>query len=133
MSDINLNLDGLLAFLVAAGLGLLLLVAIFLGSIIAAVKAHQRGEQFSQQRFFPHLIGMVVSLVSCLAIELVLLLTDSSVPPRRISMWLDNWVIVWLTAVLLLWPLSSEICRRLRNSHRAKFRNRPKIAGTVPN
>jgi hypothetical protein len=114
MSDINLNLDGLVAFLVAAGLGLLLVLAIFLGSIIAAVKAHQRGEQFSQQRFFPHLIGMVVSLVSCLAIEFVLLLTDANVPPRRIPLWLDNWVIVWLTAVLLLWPLTVRMCRSVR-------------------
>lgn len=116
MSDINLNLDGLVAFLVAAGLGLLLVLAIVLGSIIAAVKAHQRGERFSQQRFFPHLVGMVVSLISCLAIELVLLVTDSTLPPRRIPIWLDNWIIVWLTAVLLLWPLSARMFRKWRRA-----------------
>jgi len=114
MSDINLNLDGVLAFLVAAGLGLVLVLAIVLGSIVAAMKAHQRGERFTQQRFFPHLIGMAVSLLSCLLIELVLLVTDSNLPPRRIPIWFDNWVIVWLTAILLLWPLSAQMCRRWR-------------------
>jgi hypothetical protein len=115
MSDINLNLDGVLAFLVAAGLGLLLVLAILLGSLAAAVKANQRGEQFTQQKFFPHLIGMVVSLLCCLAIELVLLVTDSNLPPRRIPVWLDNWVIIWLTAVLLLWPLSARAYKTLMN------------------
>lgn len=116
MSDINLNLDGLIAFLVAAGLGLLLVLAIFLGSIIAAVRAKQRGQRFSQQRFFPHLIGMIVSLLCCLGIELVLLLTDSNLPPRRIPIWLDNWIIVWLSAVLLMWPLSAMVFRRWKVS-----------------
>ena len=116
MSDININLDGVLAFLVAAGLGLLLVLAIVLGSLAAAVKANQRGEQFTQQKFFPHLIGMVVSLLSCLTIELVLLVTDSNLPPRRIPVWLDNWVIIWLTGVLLLWPLSARMTRRWRRA-----------------
>ena len=118
MSDINLNLDGVLAFLVAAGLGLLLVLAITLGSVFAAVKAHQRRQRFIQQGFFPHLIGMVVSLVCCLAIELVLLLTDSYIPPRRIPLWLDQWVLVWLTAVLVMWPLSAYTWRRLKNPER---------------
>lgn len=114
MSDISLNLDGLIAFLVAAGLGLLLLLGIFTGSVYAALKSRQKHERFSSQRFFPHLIGMVLSLLCCLAIEFLLLLSDSTLPPRTVSIWLDRWVILWLAAVLALWPMSVFVWKRRR-------------------
>jgi hypothetical protein len=114
MSDINLNLDGLIAFLAAAGLGLVLLFTMLLGAIIAAMRAHQRKQRFTQQLFFPHLMGMTVSLLCCLGIELVLLLTDSTLPPRRIPIWLDRWVLLWLLAVVILWPVTVWLVRKTR-------------------
>jgi hypothetical protein len=113
MSDIGINLDGLIAFLVAAGLGLLLLCGIVAGSIFAAVKANKKQQKFRQQRFFPHLIGMLASLGCCLAIELALLLTDTSLPPRHIPVLLDNWALLWAVAVLGLWPFIVFSWRRL--------------------
>lgn len=114
MSDINLNLDGLIAFLAAAGLGLLLIFAMLLGAIIAAVRAHQRKQRFTQQLFFPHLMGMTVSLLCCLGIELVLLLTDSTLPPRKIPIWLDRWVLLWLLVIVILWPVTVWLMRKTR-------------------
>jgi hypothetical protein len=114
MSDISLNLDGLIAFLAAAALGLSLLLVIFVGSLFTVLKSRQKHQRFSSQRFFRHLIGMAVSLICCVAVELLLLLSDSTLPPRTISIWLDRWVILWLAVVLALWPLSVFVWKRLR-------------------
>ena len=106
MSDINLNFDGLIAFLAAALVGLLLAFGILIGSIITAVKANKRHQRFKQQRFFPHLLGMLISLGCCLAIEGLLLLTDSTLPPRNIAIWLDKWVLLWIAVIVALWPFT---------------------------
>jgi hypothetical protein len=121
MSDINLNLDGLIAFLAAAGLGLLLLFAMLLGAIIAAVRAHQRKQRFTQQLFFPHLMGMTVSLLCCLGIELVLLFTDSTLPPRNIPIWLDRWILLWLLVIVILWPVTVWLVRKNRERAALQF------------
>ena len=112
MSDIGINLDGLVSFLAAAGLGLLLIAVMLIGSLIGLVRAHQKQERFNKQRFFPHLLGMAVSLLGCLGIELLLLLTDSNLPPRNIPVWLDRWVLLWLPALLVLWPITVQLWLR---------------------
>jgi len=113
MSDININLDGLIAGMVAAALGIFLIIGILAGSIFAAVRAHQKHEKFRQQRFFPHLFGMLASLGCCLAVVLLLYVSDTGLPPRKIPIWLDTWALLWAGAALALWPFIVFSWRRL--------------------
>lgn len=114
MSDISLNLDGLIAFLAAVALGLVLLLAILVASIYAFVKARQKHEPFGQQRLAPQIIGMLVSLLGCGAVVVLLLLWDTKLPPRTLALWFDHWLVVWMPAVLALWPLSVVGWKKLR-------------------
>jgi hypothetical protein len=59
-------------------------------------------------------MGMALSLLCCLGIELVLLMTDSTIPPRKIPVWLDRWVLLWLIAVVILWPVTVWLVRKTR-------------------
>ncbi|MCU1264075.1 MAG: hypothetical protein JWM21_393 [Acidobacteria bacterium] len=114
MSDISLNLDGLIAFLAAAALGLLLLLAIVIASISALIKARRKHESFARQRLAQQSLGMLVSVMGCVVVVILLLLSERTLPPRTLSIWFDHWVVVWVAAVLALWPVSVLGWKKLR-------------------
>jgi hypothetical protein len=115
MSDISLNLDGLIAFLAAWALGLSPLVAILVSSSYALVKARRKHEPFRQQRLAPHIAGMLVSVLGCAAVVILLLFGDTKFPPRTLARWFDKWLVIWMPAVLTLWPLSVTGWKKLRD------------------
>ncbi len=114
MSDISLNLDGVIAFLAACALCLLLLLAILGASIYATVKARRKHETFRQQPVAPHIVGMLVSALACAAVVILLLFGETKLPPRTLAIWFDHWLVVWIPAVLALWPLSVVSWKQLR-------------------
>ncbi|HKS29857.1 MAG TPA: hypothetical protein VJS44_18685 [Pyrinomonadaceae bacterium] len=105
MSDINIIPDGVVAFIVAAVVALVLLLAIIAGSLYALSRALQKKERFIQQAIFPHLLGVSLSLAGALVIMLLIVLTDSMPRPHALNIWLDNWVWLWAVIILLLWPV----------------------------
>lgn len=105
MSDINIILEGVLAFIVAAVVALVLLLAILAGSLYALSRARRKKERFIQQAVFPHLLGMSLSLAGALVIMLLIVLTDSMPRPHALNIWLDNRVWLWVSVILLLWPV----------------------------
>lgn len=116
MSDINLNLDGIVALLVAAALAMALLLGVVICTFYARARALQRSESFSRQAVFPHMIGMLLSVAGCLAIVLLIFLRDGHVYPHDMEQWLDHWLWLWAIAVLLLWPLSVLTMKRWRKA-----------------
>lgn len=114
MSDISLNLDGVIAFLAAFALGLLLLLAILVASVYASVKARRQHESFRQQRLAPHLVGMLISALGCAAVVILLLFGETKLPPRTLGIWFDKWLVIWMPAVLALWPLWVVSWKKLR-------------------
>jgi hypothetical protein len=114
MSDISLNLDGLMAFLAAAGVGLLLLLAIFMTSLFAMLTARRKHETFGGQRLAHQSMGMLVSVLGCGVVVILLVLSEQTLPPRALSIWLDHWIVLWLPAILALWPVSLFGWKRLR-------------------
>jgi signal transduction histidine kinase len=107
MSDININLDGVIAFIAAIALGLLLVLGILAISLFSLIRARRSHGSFSRQLLFPQVIGMLVSLFGCLIVAIILIAAESMTPPRALNIWLDQWVWVWLIAVLALWPASA--------------------------
>jgi hypothetical protein len=114
MSDIGINLDGVIAFLVAALFAILLAFAILILSIVSVIRARRKRQLFVQQRVFPHIIGMLLSLLSCLFVIALLLSNESKPPPRAAHIWLDHWLWVWSILVLALWPIGALAWKRWR-------------------
>jgi hypothetical protein len=112
MSDINIILDGVLAFIVAAALSLLLLAAVTVCLAYGLIKARGKREPLRREPVFPHILGMLISLV-CLSVVMLFLLATEWMPrPHTINRWLDNWVWLWALALLSLWPLSAHIWKK---------------------
>jgi hypothetical protein len=104
MSDIKLNLDGLIAFLVAAALGLVLLLVLSIVSLRGLLRARRKGERFTRQSSFPHVLGMLVSLAACAAVMFLSWFTDGGAYPRTLNVWLDRWSPLWGALILVLAP-----------------------------
>ena len=107
MSDININLDGVLALIAAIALALLLLLGALIASLASLIRSRRKHEPFSRQRLFPQVIGMLVSFFCCLIIVILLLFSERMPPPRALDIWLDQWLGLWLVTVLALWPVSA--------------------------
>ena len=120
MSDININLDGVIAFLAASGLGLLLISGILIALLASLIRARNKHEPFSRQVLFPHVIGMLVSLFCCVMVVALLLFSERMPPPRALNIWLDDWLWAWLIIVVALWPVSAFAWK--------KWRGRPPVA-----
>lgn len=114
MSDININLDGVIAFIVAVVLGLLLVVGILIASVASLIKARRNHEPFSRQSPFPQVVGMLVSFFCCVMVVALLLSSERMPPPRALNTWLDHWLWVWLATVLALWPVSAVAWQKWR-------------------
>lgn len=125
MCAVNIYLDGLIAFLVAAVLAHFLLVGLAVFSLRCLLSVRREGQPFSCQPLYPHLIGTSVSLSCCV---LVMLFVWMNVwRPRTLNVWLDDLAPLWASAVIALWPISSSAVRsRLRRSAAAPRAGRDK-------
>ncbi len=114
MSDIDIHLDGLFAFLLASALGLLFILGILVAVIYCLIRARRMHEPFSRQRLFPHAIGMAVSLFCCVLILVLFFVDFETPPPRPIHIWLDKWFWAWAVFAFALWPISAFVLKILR-------------------
>jgi hypothetical protein len=112
MSDINIIPDGMIAFLAAAILSILLLLGILVCSIYGLAVASRKKERFTRQSVMPHIFGMLLGLVGSIIIILLLFLTDFMPRLRALNSWLDNWIWLWAAALLLMWPLGFFLWRK---------------------
>lgn len=116
MSDISLNLDGLLAFLVAAALGCALLLASVICLLYAWLRSRRTTVAIISQPVSTHIAGMLLSVAGFAAVALVIFVRDGQGFPHDVEQWLDRWVLVWAVAILLAWPLSAYAVRRGRRN-----------------
>lgn len=114
MSDIGLNLDGVIAFLAATALAALLALSILIVFLIALIRARRRHQSITGQGLFTQLVGMCASFLGCLLILIILLLSERLTTPRAINIWLDYWLWAWLLTVLALWPAAAYMWKRSR-------------------
>jgi hypothetical protein len=105
MSDINIILDGVIAFIAAACLSILFLLGLLIFSVYGWAGARRKGGRFIDEVSWPHLQGLLLGLLSSIAIMLLILFTDRMPRPHSLNGWLDKLVWLWVPAVLLLWPL----------------------------
>jgi hypothetical protein len=114
MSDIAINLDGLIAFIAAAALSLVLVAAIIICLAYGWSAARRTGVPLRRQKVFPHIAGMSICLVCFALLMLFLLFTEWTPKPHLINRWLDEWVWLWASAIVLLWPLTAYVWNRRR-------------------
>ena len=114
MSDIGLNLDGVIAFLAAAALAALLALSMLIVFLIALIRARRLHLSITGQGLFSQLVGMAASFLACLLILITLLLSEQLPAPRAINIWLDHWLWAWLLIVLALWPAAAYMWKRSR-------------------
>jgi len=114
MSDVGLNLDGVIAFIVAMVLAGLLALSLMVVGLITVINARRRQQSISDHGLFPQIIGMCASLVVCLLIMITLALAERLPPPRAINIWFDHWLWAWAIAVLVLWPAAAYMWKRFR-------------------
>ncbi len=108
MSDIDIRCDGLLTFLVAAGLGSVLLLA----AAGCFLRGWGKTKRLSASFASPNLCGMLLSATGFAATALVILMRDGGADSHTLERWLNRWVVAWGVAVLLVWPLTSYLSRR---------------------
>ena len=123
MSDIRLNLDGVIAFFVAAGLGLILLLALISCSIHALVKARAVRGKFIDQPVIPHLVGMAASLAACVVVILLVLAGELGPGPSMLQRRLDDWCLLWAAMISALWPASASLWK---HGQKSKMNNEDK-------
>ena len=114
MSDIGLNLDGVIAFLAATALAALLALSMLIVFLVAVIRARRHHHSITGQGLFTQLVGMSASFLGCLLILITLLLSEWLSAPRAISIWLDHWLWAWLLMVLALWPAAAYMWKRSR-------------------
>jgi len=120
MSDISINLDGVLAFLAAAALALGLLLGLLMGALSGWAQSHRQPARFTQQRVFPHLVGMALSLVGSVVVLLLLWAEDGTLPPHSLALWLDQWLWLWVPGIVALWPGAVYGWKQWRAAHCAR-------------
>ena len=120
MSDIGLNLDGVITFLAATALAALLALSIVV-SCITVIRARRHRQSITGQGLFSQVVGMCASFFACLLILITLLLSEQLPAPRAINIWLDHWLWAWLLIVLALWPASAYLWKRSRRKNGARL------------
>src|SRR5437868_2848802 len=114
MSDIGLNLSGVIAlfvFLLAAGL---LAIGGLISLIIAAVRASKSGRKTRQQGAFAFFIGALpLIVVNVIAFGILIYFVDSN--ERETNEFLDKVAAyVWLPLQVIVWIVSGIILKRVR-------------------
>ena len=120
MSDISINLDGVLAFLAAAALALGLSLGLLMGALSGWAQSHRQPARFTQQRVFPHLVGMALSLVGSVVVQLLLWAEEGTLPPHPLALWLDQWLWLWVPGIVALWPGAVYGWKQWRAAHCAR-------------
>jgi len=121
MSDIGLNLDGVITFLAATALAALLALSIVVVSCITVIRARRHRQSITGQGLFSQVVGMCASFVACLLILITLLLSEQLPAPRAINIWFDHWLWAWLLMVLALWPAAAYLWKRSRRKNAVKL------------
>ena len=121
MSDIGLNLDGVITFLAATALAALLALSIVVVSGITVIRARRHRQSITGQGLFTQLVGMCASFLGCLLILITLLLSEQLPTPRPINIWLDHWLWAWLVTVLALWPAAAYMWKRSRRKNAVRL------------
>ncbi|MFL6228649.1 MAG: hypothetical protein ACJ741_07700 [Pyrinomonadaceae bacterium] len=111
MSDIQINLEGLIAFLAAAALALVLLLVLLIVSARGLLGARRRGERFSRQSAFPRALGLLLSLACCAVVMLLVWLNDGGIS-HAFNAGLDRWSPLWVAVIIAVAPLSARLFRR---------------------
>jgi hypothetical protein len=113
VSDIGLNLDGVITFLVAGVLCLLLLIALAACSLVARVANRRHAA-------VPHLVGILSSLAGSVVILVTVVMatvhSEERLEPNRAGVWFDGWLFLWAPAVLALWPIGALLYRRRQHA-----------------
>ena len=105
MSDISLNMDGVVSFLVAGALAFILFLAILILGLMAWAKGNEaQTGGFPRRVVVRHIVGLSLSLVGFLAVMGIVLSTDGPTRSRAAAVWLDRWLLLWLAAIIALWP-----------------------------
>jgi len=112
MSDVGIIPDGMMAFLFAVPLCLLLLLATAI-SFLYERRARRRAGA-SGRSLSPNLFGVSLSFAAALLVLLTLILANNYVLPRTLNEWMDDSIWLWVAAVLLLWPLGAYLRKRCR-------------------
>jgi ABC-type Fe3+-siderophore transport system permease subunit len=99
----------LVAFLAAGMLCLLLLIALAVCSLLAQTTARRKVAR-------PHLVGILSSLAADVIVLIAVVVTavqsEGSLESNRVGAWLDRWLLLWVVAVLALWPIGALLYRR---------------------
>lgn len=103
MSDIEINLNGLIAFIAATCLSLLLLIGIIICALLRRAKP-------------AHMKGMLLGLSCSILIILLTFVSDRTRRLRSLNGWLDSWVWLWVPLVLSVWPLCVCFSRKRQRS-----------------
>jgi UDP-N-acetylmuramyl pentapeptide phosphotransferase/UDP-N-acetylglucosamine-1-phosphate transferase len=112
MSDININLDGVIAFIAATVLSLLFLLGLLTFFIYGRARARPKSGRFIHQTALPHTFGLSLCLAGSIIIILLVVLTDRAARPHTLNIWLDKLVWLWAPVIFLLWPLGVYIRKR---------------------
>ena len=112
MSDININLDGVIAFIAAAFLSLLFLLGLLGFFIYGWARARRKSGRSIHETVLPHSFGLFLCLASSLIIILLVVLTDRTARPHTLNIWLDKLVWLWVPVIFLLWPLGVYMRKR---------------------
>jgi len=121
MSDIGLNLDGVIAFLAAIALAALLALSSMIVFLMAVIRARRHHQSITGQGLFTQLVGICASFLACLLILITLLLSERLPAPRAINIWFDHWLWAWLLMVLALWPAAACMWKRLRRKNAVRL------------
>ncbi len=114
MSDINIIPDGLIAFVVAAPLCLLLLLATVICFLYERLASRRRAA-FRRGSVSPNLFGLSLSLACAIVILLMIILANNSSSPHTLSRWFDTWLWLWAAAVLLAWPVGAYFWKKRKS------------------
>lgn len=117
MSDIAFY--GLGSALVILLSGALFTLGLLIVSIVAWVRCRKSGEAFTKTPYFPHVIGLSLSLcgagIAMLFLEkgyLFFKTADGYSDYLLVPKWMDAHLWLWGTGLVLLWPLGAVLTRR---------------------
>jgi len=124
MSDITINLDGIIAFIAAFSLSVIFLAGLAVVCAWNVVQARRNGGRFFRRRAFPHIVGMAACLAGYGAMLAFLWINDGPSRNHALCLWLDNRVVLWAGVILALWPAGYYAVKNLISTAAEKRENR---------
>ena len=124
MSDIAINLDGIIALIAAVALSVTFLVALAIVCVWNALRVRRYGGPFWRRRAFPHMVGMAACLAGYGAMLTFLWINDGPSRNHALCLWLDNWVVLWAGIISALWPAGYYAAKKQISTAGEKRENR---------